>query len=140
MTPPDTSDSTHAQHVETFGAQTDAIRAAMQPLLDECERVFDLIDDVEQRVTQCDRTIAKLRRNDADDVQGPLNSVSAVEQHHRSLRHHLTEFHGHVARFFDLSREMRPLHTSVLGALQPPVVEPVDGADTVQTAPPEHAG
>jgi hypothetical protein len=108
-----------AVHVDAFDDHTQAIQVAVDAILDHAETMLELIDAAKQAVACCDRTAAKLRRAEETIDQGPLNSVSAVVQHNRSLVHHLDEFNHHVMRLFDVRREMSALHPQVVTALRP---------------------
>jgi hypothetical protein len=100
-----------------FDATTGALRSAIDKLLDQAEELLPLVAAAKNSMSDCDFAVAKLRRQEDAIGQGPLNSVSAVQQSHKGLAKALETLSQDVLHLFDIRRELSTLHSSVSAAV-----------------------
>lgn len=105
-------------HIDAFEQDSAAVRAAIAAVLDDAHALLPKVTAAKAALGACNVSVALLRRNAEDpEFIGPLNSVSAVQQRHHSLAAALEDFNMHLLRLFDIERDIRLLHPSVVSAL-----------------------
>lgn len=123
--------------VVQFEERCGELRTSLDAIVNAADGLRDLVATTQANLGLCNRTVAVLRRSEEPDMMGPLNSVSAVAVRHQSVGGALADLEAALARFEDVTRDLRLLHPSVTDALNQKLdsIEATRAATAARVAP-----